>query len=162
MIEGRMMKQRAVMIHAICSLIFMSTTAVASTLPDNGVVTLKSNYSVSKTVSNFKQIVSSKGMTIFADIDHAAGAKKVGQPLRPTELILFGNPKIGTKLMQCGRSVAIDLPQKVLIWEGDDGTVNVSYNDPAYLLSRHSLSACNKVIQKVSGALATFTSKAAN
>jgi uncharacterized protein (DUF302 family) len=95
-------------------------------------------------------------MTVFIRIDHAAGAQKVNKQLRPTELIIFGNPKVGTPLMQCSQSTAIDLPQKALIWEDGNGEVWFSYNDPAYLVERHGLTDCDPVIKKVSAALANF------
>jgi len=99
-------------------------------------------------------------MNIFARIDHAAGAKKVDMTLEPTELVIFGNPKIGTALMNCGPSIAIDLPLKALIWQDADSQTWLGYNDPAYLTERHELEGCDKVIAKVAGALAAF-SKAA-
>jgi uncharacterized protein (DUF302 family) len=93
---------------------------------------------------------------VFNRISHSEGAASVGKTLRPTELILFGNPKVGTPLMQCVQRVAIDLPQKALIWEDEEGAVWLSYNDPAYLAERHSIEGCEEVLKKVSGALATF------
>ena len=93
--------------------------------------------------------------------EQEAGAKKAGKTLLPTELVVFGNPKIGTPLMLCGRSIAIDLPQKALIWQDDAGDTWISYNDPQYLKQRHGTEGCDAVFQKVAGALAKFTSKAA-
>ena len=85
-------------------------------------------------------------MTVFTRVDHAAGAKKVDMSLEPTELVIFGNPKMGTALMKCGHSVAIDLPLKALIWEDGDGQTWLGYNDPAYLATRHKLEVCDKVM----------------
>ena len=103
-----------------------------------------------------ENLLNSKGMTVFKRIDHAAGAASVGKTLRPTELVIFGNPKVGTPLMLCGQSIAIDLPQKALIWEDAAGQVWLSYNDPAFLKLRHDTRGCDEVLKKVSGALANF------
>ncbi|HFB67270.1 MAG TPA: DUF302 domain-containing protein [Aeromonadales bacterium] len=138
----------------LLSLFFISLTACASTSSiNNGLVSIKSQNSVDKTVSLLKATLNKKGMTIFTTIDHAANAKKVGLSLRPTQLIIFGNPKIGSKLMACAQSVAIDLPQKYLVSEDKKGQVWITYNTPQYLDKRHGLSACEKIITKVSGAL---------
>ncbi|MEM7563574.1 MAG: DUF302 domain-containing protein [Pseudomonadota bacterium] len=133
-----------------------STAAIAA----DGVIDVKSAHSVSVTADRLENILKKKGMTVFARIDHAAGAKKAGKKLRPTELVIFGNPKVGTPLMKCSQSIAIDLPQKALIWKDADGNVWLSYNDPQHLVARHNTQGCEKVIKKVTGALAKFSSKA--
>ena len=99
-------------------------------------------------------------MTIFVRINHSEGAKKVGIDLPATELIIFGNPKVGSPLMNCNRTVGIDLPQKALIWKDENGQVWLSYNAPQYLAKRHDLKECMEVIKKVEKALSNF-SKAA-
>lgn len=126
----------------------------------HGLITVKSNHSVIDTANKLEAILKSKGMTVFTRIDHAAGAKKVGQELRPTELIIFGNPKIGTPLMQCAQSIAIDLPQKMLIWQDDQGSTWLGYNDPAHLKKRHNIEGCDPVLKKVAGALGKFAAAA--
>jgi uncharacterized protein (DUF302 family) len=126
----------------------------------HGLITVKSSHSVKDTADKLATILQSKGMTVFARIDHAAGAQKVGLELRPTELVIFGNPKIGSVLMQCAQSVAIDLPQKILIWEDDQGTTWLGYNDPEYLKKRHSIEGCDAVLKKVAGALGNFAAAA--
>lgn len=125
-----------------------------------GLINLVSSHDVETTASRFKALLEDKGMNIFSHINHTEGAKKVGKELRPTELIIFGNPKIGTVLMQCNQSVAIDLPQKALIWEDDSGKVWLSYNDPSYLAKRHDLKGCEETIKKISKALNNFTQAA--
>jgi uncharacterized protein (DUF302 family) len=95
-------------------------------------------------------------------VNHAKGATSVGQSLRPTELIVFGSPKVGTALMQCQQSSGIDLPLKTLIWEDKDGTTWISYNEPSYLAKRHSITNCDKVIEKMSSVLLHFASSAGN
>jgi len=99
-------------------------------------------------------------MTVFIRINHAAGAKKIGKTLRPTEIVIFGNPRVGTPLMQCGQSIAIDLPQKALIWEDEKGQVWLSYNNPQYLAKRHGTQGCDGVLKKVANALGNFAAKA--
>ena len=100
-------------------------------------------------------------MTIFNRIKHSEGAANVGIELRKTELIIFGNPKVGSPLMKCQQSVAIDLPQKALIWEDADAKVWISYNDPGYLQKRHNIAGCEEVISKIKKALSGITKSAA-
>jgi uncharacterized protein (DUF302 family) len=128
---------------------------------DNGLIVVKSEQGVSDTADKFESLLTQKGMTIFARIDHSAGAKKAGKSLRPTELIIFGNPNVGTPLMQCARSIAIDLPQKMLIWEDSEGATWLGYNDPSYLKERHQIAGCDKILHKIAGALQNFAHAAA-
>ena len=104
-----------------------------------GIIDKPSNHSVKETVERFKGILHAKGVTLFALIDHSGEEEKVGMKMRPTKLLIFGNPKAGTPLMIASPSVAIDLPLKVLVWEDADGKVWISYNTPAYLQARHAL-----------------------
>ena len=144
-------------IVTIISVFFFSSMAVAA---DNGLVSVKSNHGVKETADRLENIIKKKGMTLFDRINHAAGAEKVGKELRPTELIIFGNPKVGAPLMQCGQTMGIDLPQKALIWEDEAGQVWFSYNDPGYLAQRHNTQGCVEVIKKVQGVLANFSNAA--
>lgn len=121
-----------------------------------GLVTLKSAHDVETTTDRLVSVLEDKGMTIFRRVDHAAGAREAGQELGPTELVLFGNPKVGTPLMRCERTAAIDLPQKALIWEDDDGEVFFAYNNPRYLAQRHGIEGCDEVIATIEKALASF------
>lgn len=125
-----------------------------------GLVNISSAHSVGQTADRLVSALQAKGMTIFARINHAAGAARVGHDLRPTEIIVFGNPKVGSPLMSCQQTVAIDLPQKALIWEDENGRVWLSYNDPQYLRQRHGVEGCDAVLQKVQGALAKFAQAA--
>jgi len=125
-----------------------------------GMISVKSAHSVGVTADRLEKILASKGMTVFKRVNHAAGAAKVGKELRPTELVIFGNPKVGTPLMQCSRSIAIDLPQKALIWEDAGGQAWFSYNDPQFLALRHDTRGCDAVLKKVAQALGMFASKA--
>ena len=128
----------------------------------NGIISVKSSHSVQATGDSLVKVLNSKGMTVFARIDHAKGAKSVGKELRPTQLVIFGNPKIGTVLMQCNQEVGIDLPQKMLIWQDANDQTWISYNSPDYLVNRHNLKECNgKIIAKIKGALKKFAEAAA-
>lgn len=125
-----------------------------------GMITIESEHSVEKTADKLVSVLKDKGMTVMNRINHTAGAKKAGFELRPTEVIIFGNPKVGTPLMQCAQSVAIDLPQKALIWEDEEGHVWLGYNDPTYLKVRHRIKDCDKVLKKVDNALRNFAEAA--
>ena len=127
---------------------------------NNGLISVKSAHDVKTTADRLEAVLKKKGMTVFTRIDHAKGAKSVGNDLRPTELVIFGNPKIGSKLMQCAQTIAIDLPQKALIWQDGSGQVWLSYNEPTELAKRHRLPGCEKVIKKVTGALGKFAGAA--
>jgi uncharacterized protein (DUF302 family) len=108
-------------------------------MPDNGIVNRPSNHPVDQTVERFKGILESKGVTLFALIDHSGEAEKVGLKMLPTKLLIFGSPKAGTPLMVAAPSIAIDLPLKLLVWEDRHGQVWISYNSPEYLKRRHDL-----------------------
>ena len=107
---------------------------------NNGIISQPSQYSVSATIDRLEAVLQAKGITIFARIDQQAEAEKVGLSLRPTQLLLFGNPQAGTPLMVAEPAIALDLPLKILAWEAADGKVWLSYNDPNYLKQRFSLS----------------------
>ena len=126
-----------------------------------GIVNVSSDFSVKETAERMETILKKKGMKIFNHINHSQGAKSVGISLRDTELIIFGNPKVGSPLMKCQQTVAIDLPQKALIWEDENQKVWISYNAPEYLAKRHDIKGCEKVLGKIKGALAGITKAAA-
>ena len=109
------------------------------TAANNGIVNRPSKYSVEQTVEALSNILKSKGVAVFALIDHSGEAEKVGLKMRPTKLLIFGNPKAGTPLMLASPSSAIDLPLKILIWEDNQGKVWLSYSSPEYLKERHGL-----------------------
>ena len=130
---------------AVTIFLLLSSGAYA----DSGLVSIKSAHSVKKTADRLESALKAKGMKVFNRIDHAKGAKSVNKTLRPTELIIFGNPKIGTVLMQCKQSVGIDLPQKALVWKDSTGQVWLSYNNPNYVADRHHVKQCGEVIKKI-------------
>ena len=117
----------------------------ASAFAADGLIALKSTYSAKDTMNRFEDIAKQRGLNIFARIDHAAGAAKIGKTLRPTEVLIFGNPQGGTPLMECAQSAGIDLPLKALVWEDAQGQVWLGYNDPAYLGKRHAAADCPAV-----------------
>jgi uncharacterized protein (DUF302 family) len=129
-----------------------------TTATNKGIVDKPSNHSVEQTVDRLKNILQSKGVALFALVDHSGEAEKVGMKMRSTKLLIFGNPKAGTPLMLAAPSSAIDLPLKILIWEDAGGKVWVSYNSPAYLQERHGLPP--ELLQNI-GVVEALASKAA-
>ena len=120
----------------------------------DGIVRVKSNFSVEETVKRFESIAKERGLNIFGTVNHQAGAESVDLELRPTQVIIFGNPRVGTPLMQCNQTTAIDLPQKALIWEDEEGQVWLGYNSPKYLSKRHQLRGCGEeALERVGNAL---------
>lgn len=114
-------------------------TPAATTSPANGIINIPSNHSVDQTVDKLKSILQSKGVTLFALVDHSGEAEKAGLQMPPTKLLIFGSPKAGTPLMLAAPSIAIDLPLKILVWQDTAGKVWISWNSPAYLQQRHGL-----------------------
>ena len=132
-----------------------------SALAGEGVVTVASTHSAKDTADKFVAIAQEKGLNVFARINHQENATKFDMTLRPTEVIVFGNPKVGTPLMICAQEVALDLPQKVLVYEDDEGKTWLAYNDPMYLKQRHHIEGCDEVLNKISGVLSNLTHAAA-
>jgi uncharacterized protein (DUF302 family) len=108
-------------------------------MADTGLVTIPSKYPVKEALDHLESALQAKGVAIFARIDHAAGAASVDMMLRPTELLIFGNPKAGTPLMQANQTMGLDLPLKILAWQDAAGAVWLTYNDPHWLAARHHL-----------------------
>ena len=108
---------------------------------NTGIVSKQSNHTVDETLKNLTRALETKGVTVFSIVDHSGEAEKVGLKMRPTKLIIFGNPKAGTALMLAAPSVAIDLPLKILVSEDEGGRVWISYNSPDYVMQRHGVPA---------------------
>ena len=129
-----------------------------------GLISVRSNFGPKQTVERLEAAVSERGLTVFARIDHAAGAEQAGMPLRPTGLLIFGSPKGGTPLMQSAQTAGIDLPLKALVWQDDGGTTWLSYNDPRWIALRHgagpdadaAVSGMFILLQSVASAAATL------
>ena len=126
----------------------------------NGLVQFTSEYSVAETGDRLETLLAERQLNVFARIDHAQNAASVGRDLRDTLLFIFGNPNVGTPLMQCSQSVAIDLPQKMLIWRDEADQVMLAYNDPQYLMERHNLAECEMIIDRVSQVLEDLATQA--
>lgn len=139
----------------------MAFPAAADSMSGSGLVMKKSAHSVSVTLDRLESIVKEKGFTVFTRIDHAAGAAKVGKILRPTQLLIFGNPQVGTALMSSSQSAALDLPIRVAAWEDAGGQVWIGYTAPATLAERHGIDDRGPVIEKMTGALGKLTGAAA-
>lgn len=133
---------------------------ISPAVAQDGVMQVESPHDVATTIDKLAAVLESKGMSVFGRVNHAANAEKAGLSLLPTELLIFGNPKIGTPLMNCAQSVALDLPQKMLAFQDESGKIYLSWNDPQYLKTRHAIEGCDEVLQKVSGALANFAKAA--
>ena len=118
-----------------------------------GLTTIKSSHGPQDTMNRLEAAVRAKGMTVFARIDHSAGASAVGLSLNPTEVLIFGNAKGGTPLMQAVQTVGIDLPLRALVWQDASGETWLSYNDPAWLAKRHGLSGTEAPIGNLTAAL---------
>jgi len=126
-----------------------------------GLITIRSGCGPQETMSRFEAEIRARGMTVFAYIDHAAGAGAAGLSLRPTDLLIFGNAKAGTPLMQQVQTIGIDLPLKALVWQDASGTTWVSYNNPAWAAHRHGLDeVANVTVNAMSQALHAIASKA--
>jgi uncharacterized protein (DUF302 family) len=136
---GRRTLLKCLMAHPVANLV--GAKAEASTMSEDGLVTIASKFSVKETIDRLEANLKAKDITVFARIDHAAGAASVAIPLRPTELLVFGNPKAGTPLMQSNQTMGIDLPLKILSWQDAGGKVWLTYNDPSWLARRHRLGA---------------------
>ena len=118
-------------------------------LPDSGLVHLRSPYSVPETMKRLEAVLQARNLTVFARVDHSGEAEKVGLEMHPTQLIIFGSPKAGTPLMVASPTVAIDLPLKALSWEDADGKVWLSYNSPDYLKRRHEIP--DELVKNIAG-----------
>ena len=134
------MKKLILMLLCFCSPVFAA---------DTGLVTKPSRYSVTDTVAKIENVLKVKGLVLFAKIDHSGEAEKAGLKMRPTQLLIFGNPKAGTLVMNASPTAAIDLPLKALVAEDENGKVSVTFNNPAYLQARHGIK--EELVKNISG-----------
>jgi uncharacterized protein (DUF302 family) len=125
-------------------------------IADADLVTLPSAHSATETVERLKSLLSQKKIQVFADIDHAAGAQKVGLSLRPTRLLIFGNPQAGTPLMQSQQTIGLDLPLRVLVWEDEAAKVWLTYHRPAFLAERHHVLGHDDAVKALGAGLAAL------
>jgi uncharacterized protein (DUF302 family) len=143
-------------LHGFLLLMLLSIGALA----ESGLTNVASSFSVNETTDRLVSAAQKAGLKIFARIDHAAGAESVGETLRPTELVIFGNPKVGTALLTSDQRAGIDLPLKALVWQDAEGKVWLSYNTPDYLFGRFSIEDRGEVKAKVTAALANLAQAA--
>ena len=142
------------------ALLFTLLFSIAGIANDNGLVTKKSKHSAVQTLDKLEKILRKKGITIFARVSHTKGAKGVKIPLRDTELLIFGNPKLGSHFFTSNQTAGIDLPMKALAWKDAKGQVWLTYNDPAYIARRHGIKDRAKIVTKMTNALKKFTDAA--
>jgi uncharacterized protein (DUF302 family) len=143
----------------LIAMIFLTGVQAMST---DGLVMVRSNHDAKETMRRLEAEVKAKGLTVFARVDHAAGAAQVGLPLRATDLLIFGNANGGTPLMQLDQTMGIDLPLKVLVWQDEAGATWLAYNDPAWLAARHGLgNAAEPTIHALTGILRAIATAAA-
>lgn len=145
--------------HILAGLALMALITTGAQA-DDGMVVKQSAHSVAATLDRLAKILTSKGITVFTRVNHAAGAKKAGLELKPTELLIFGNPKLGTPLMMSNPKIGIDLPMKALAWEDDAGKVWLAYTKPDAMKARHGIGDKDPVFKKMTGALGKLTDAA--
>ena len=145
---------------ALVSLLMVTAMVATSARAAGGLVTKQSQYSVAETVDRLERAVKARDLVVIARVDHAGAAQKAGLTLRPTQLLIFGNPKAGTPLMQGAQSAGIDLPLKALAWEDETGQVWLAYNDPAWLAERHGVTGRAEVVKAMTAALEALTDAA--
>lgn len=127
---------------------------------NRGMISKKSAHSVKETLDRLETVLKKKGITVFARVSHDAGAKKVGIALRPTALLLFGNPKLGSHMFTSSQTAGIDLPMKALVWEDEKGQVWLTYNDPTYIANRHGITDRAEIVTEMANALDKLTGAA--
>jgi uncharacterized protein (DUF302 family) len=140
--------------------LILLVASVSAFAADNGLISKKSKYNVHETIDRLEKALKEKGITVALRWDHAQRAKDVGIPLRPTELLIFGNPKLGSHFFTSKQSAGIDLPLKMLAYEDEKGQVWLTYNDPKYIAKRHDITDRDEIVAKMSKALDKFSSVA--
>lgn len=125
-------------------------------------IKVASKNSVSQTVEKLTNALTSKGLTVFDVIDHQKGAQNVAIELNPTTVVIFGNPKMGSKLMNCDQTIGLDLPMKMLVWQDNKGSVWLGYTSPKVLAQKYELDPCKDLLVKMEGAMHNFAQVATN
>jgi uncharacterized protein (DUF302 family) len=139
----------------------MKPIAVDALSNIEGLTSIRSSFDPKETIDRLEAEIRGQGLTIFARIDHAAGAAEVGLTLRPTELIIFGNARGGTPLIQSVQTIGIDLPLKALVWEDAAGKTWISYNEPNWITQRHGIANAEPVVTKMADLLSAISTAAA-
>jgi uncharacterized protein (DUF302 family) len=138
----------------------MELTMNSNDVADDDLVTLPSAHGVTETVERLKSLLTQKKIQVFADIDHSAGARGAGLSLRPTRLLIFGNPQAGTPLMQSRQTIGLDLPLRALVWEDEAGKVWLTYHRPEFLAQRHHVIEHDKAVKTLGAGLAALAGAA--
>jgi uncharacterized protein (DUF302 family) len=144
--------------RSIFALILLASLATAQ--QNDGLVRVRSTRDFNQTVTALDSAISAANLRIFARVDHAANARGVSMDLRPTTVFIFGNPQVGSRLMQCEQTTAIDLPLKILVWQDSTSAVWVGYEAPAKLSERHKVQGCQDVVDRFAAALAGLSASA--
>lgn len=154
--------KKFLIVTAALALPFLTSAPVSADAmaDENGMISKKSNFSVKETLDKLEAVLKKKGIGVALRWSHDAKAKGVGIPLRPTELLIFGNPKLGSHMFTANQTAGIDLPLKALAWKDDKGQVWLTYNDPAYIVKRHNIKNRSKIKAKMTGALNKLTNVA--
>ena len=147
--------KRLILLFSLIALVPVMTQAA-----DDGMISKKSKFSVKATLDRLENVLRKKGITIVTRWSHDAGAKKAGIDLRPTELLIFGNPKMGSHFFTSNQTAGIDLPMKALAWKDEKGQVWLTYNDPTYIANRHGINDRPAIVKKMTGALNNLTNAA--
>lgn len=148
------------MLRALIVSVFLVLTSLPATAQEPGLIVRQSSFSVAETLDRLAALAQERGINVAARVDHAAAAGTVEMELRPIQVLIFGNPRLGTPLMQSNPTIGIDLPLKVLAWEDADGVVNVAYNDPAFLRGRHAIDDRDESFEAMANALDALTAAA--
>ncbi len=148
------------MLRLFVFIIAVTLSPLALAADNNGLISKKSPYSVSKTLDRLEAVLKKKGITVALRWSHSDRARNVGIPLRDTELLIFGNPKLGSHMFTANQMSGIDFPMKALAWEDKNGTVWLTYNDPAYFARRHHITSRDKIVKKMTAALNNLTNAA--
>ena len=140
--------------------VMLLVASVSAYAADNGLISKKSKYSVTETIDRLEKALKEKGITVAMRWNHGEKANNVDIPLRPTELLIFGNPKLGSNFFTSKQTSGIDLPMKALAYEDENGQVWLTYNDPKYIANRHGINDRDEVVAKMSKALDNFSNAA--
>jgi len=148
------------LIATLIGLLASNPSAHAAAPSSELITTVKSPHSVDETISRLESALKDAGIGVMGSVDHKSNAATAGLELPPTRLLIFGNPKIGTRRMQKNRLIGLDLPMKALAWQDADGQVHLSYTTPSALRERHAIEGLDELFDKMTGALAKFSSTA--
>jgi uncharacterized protein (DUF302 family) len=146
--------------HFVTAFALIALLSSPALVADDHLITKKSAHNVSQTLDRLVEALKQRNVAVVARVDHAAAAQRAGQALRPTEVLIFGNPKLGTPLMQANRKIGLDLPMKVLAWEDHSGQVWLAYTKPEHLKAQYAVSGQDETFREMAQALDRLTDEA--